>query len=141
MSVKKLLALSVFCLFCMAGLLCYAQYDIEPEAPRSRIHRVRIINDTGYSICLKLVGYGQSRYFHTDLGKGQSTVQDFYSGIRALCIWNDNNGQLLVLNTVNINRGGKLRLRVILYAPKRAEGEQPEAPAKEPAMLEIESDN
>jgi hypothetical protein len=143
MFAKKYLSLAAFlALSGGIGVFCRAQYQIEPDTPRSRVYRIHLINETGQPLCLKLIGYGQSRYYHTDLRPGQSVVQDFYSGLRVLCMWNDDSAQLLVMDTVNINRNGKLRLRLLaMMAPKRAEGAEPGERAGEGPGLQIEEEN
>jgi hypothetical protein len=141
MPVKKmLLSIAGLIFIAIAAVICHAQYEIQPEAPRARIYRVRIVNEMGRSICVKLVGYGQNRLFHADLSRGENVVQDLYSGVRALCVWDDNNGRLIILGTVNIARSGKLRILPIVFAPKSAEGERAAEPATGQPSFEVEEE-
>lgn len=100
---------------------CHAQYQIESEPRRASSYRVRVINEMGRPICVKIIPYGRNTFFHADLGRGQSIVQELYAGQRVLCVWDDNSGDLLVAGAVNINRNGRLRIRP-LFAAAPAEG-------------------
>lgn len=124
-----------------AAWRCYGQYEVESDARQARAYRVRVINEMGRAICVKIIPYGHSNYYHADLGRGESETRDLWAGQRALCAWDDRNGQLLIVASVNINRNGRLRIRPqFAAAPAEARAaEQPRgvAPAGIPS-LEIE---
>jgi hypothetical protein len=101
-----------------------------------------VINDMGRAVCVKIIPFRHTNYFHADLGPGESTTQEMWSGQRALCVWDDRSGQLLIVSGVTISRNGKLRLRPMIgEAPRAMEapGALPSAAPSVPSM-EIEPD-
>ena len=121
---------------------CYAQYQIEPEARQARAYRVRVINQMDRDICVKIIPYGRSGYFHADLDPGESETEDLWAGQRVLCVWDDNTGRLLIASGLTVNRNGKLRIRPLFAAlPKTTdpEGAQRRAAPGVP-LMEIEPD-
>jgi hypothetical protein len=122
-----------------AAWRCYAQYQVEPERRRPSSYRVRVVNEMGQPICVKIIPYGHSNYFHADLGPRESETRDLWSGQRALCVWDDKTGELLIAAEVKINRNGVLRIRP-LYAAASAEPGKAEAPRRAMPSVEIESD-
>ena len=85
MGIRKLsLLVGTVLLSSVAWALCYAQYQIEPDAPSPRTsYRVRVINDMGRAVCVKIIPFRHTNYFHVDLGPGESTAQEMWSGQRA----------------------------------------------------------
>lgn len=129
---------------CMVGVvlswagagLCFGQgLQIEPDARRpNRVYTIRLVNETGRPVCVKIEGYGRSRSYHADFRPGQSHAQEFYGGLRVVIVWDDDTGNLLMADIVDINRDGKLRLRGM--AP--ASAEKGVAPRAVQPQIEIE---
>lgn len=114
------------------------QYEIEAEA-----YRVRVVNQMGIPICVKIIPYGRDTYFHADLRPGQSMVQNLYAGHRVMCVWDDRNGRLVIAAGLLVNRDGVLRIRplyVATPAPGAAEDATPRAAAAGLPAVEIEED-
>lgn len=103
----------------------WGQFEIEPE--RGNAHRVRLVNEMGLPICVKIVGHGQRAFFHVDLGRNRSVVQLLYAGPRVLCVWDDRTGDLLVAASIDVNRSGTLRLRPIYFGAEGEPGAVPHA--------------
>lgn len=99
--------------------LCSGQISIQPE-PQRKVYTVRIVNGTGRPVCMKIEGHGKSRSFHTDLRARDSARQTFYGGLRVVMVWDDETGGLLLLDTLNFDRSGVLRLPAV--APAAAAG-------------------
>lgn len=93
-----------------------AQFAIEPEPVRNRAYRVRVINEMGTRICVKIIPYVRPTMFHADLADGQSVVQNLYGGHRVMCVWDDTTGDLLIAAGVMVNRHGRLRIRPVASA-------------------------
>jgi hypothetical protein len=149
MSLRRLtlLALAIV-LSGFAAWRCCAQYVIEPDPAPNSWHRVRVVNDMGRSICVKIIPYGRNNYFHADLAPGQSHTDDLWDGQRAMCVWDDRTGQLLIAACVIVNRNGVLHVRPMFAAAapgaaKAAEepgrAAQPAAAPRMPSM-QIEGD-
>lgn len=123
--------------------ISYAQdYQVEPEAHRQAYYRVRVVNKMDIPICVKIMPYGKTNYFHADLARNESDVENLWAGQRALCVWDDRTGELLIVARVNINRNGVLRIRPLWGEPDRPgapAGAAPRAAAEAPAV-EIESE-
>ena len=96
------------------------RFKIEPKRPQSASHNVQIINEMGFSIRLKLMGYQDGANYVLDMRPGQRVQQRLYAGQRVICIW-DRKQHLRVAANVTIDRGGELRLRPI----ERPNGQQP----------------
>jgi len=105
------------------------QIEVEPDADTS--YRVRVINEMGEWIRLKIVGFRRDANYRVDLDQGDYATQELYSGPRVLCAWN-RHGDLMLVVALNINRNGKLRIRP-LY------GSEPGAAA--PAARSSENNN
>jgi hypothetical protein len=115
---------------------CCGQYRVEPESARQNWHRVRVVNQMGRPICVKIIPYGHNNYFHTDLNPKQSVTRELWAGQRVLCVWDDRSGALLIAARVDINRNGVLRIRQLAMAA------QPGAAKESSGMptMEIESE-
>lgn len=127
-------AIGVVLFSSVAWAFCFAQYRVEPDTWPSRMsYRVRVINDMGRPVCIKIIPFRHSNYFHADMAPGESTVQDMWSGQRAICVWDDRTGQLLVVGGVTINRNGGLHIRPMAMGMPKAGapqgGEMPWSPA------------
>src|SRR5262245_51420075 len=92
----------------VAPLLMYApstpvqgQIEIEPDLETS--YRVRIINEMGDWIRVKIIGFRRDANYRVDLDQGDYATQELYSGPRVLCAW-DRQGGLLMVVALNINR-------------------------------------
>jgi hypothetical protein len=122
---------------------CFAQYQVDPD-PRNdqTAYRVRVINEMGRDVCVKIIPFGKSTYFHADFSAGQSATRDLYAGQRVLCVWDDRTGEVLIAASVLINRNGKLRVRpMYASAPKAMEAPgAPRSAAPGIPSVEIESD-
>jgi hypothetical protein len=123
----------------IAAWQCFAQYQVEPERAQRRSYRVRVANEMGRPICVKIIPYGRSGYFHADLNTGDSETQDLWAGQRALCVWDDKTGELLIAAGVNVHRSGVLRIRP-LYAAAAAEPGKAAEPRRTVPSVEIESE-
>jgi len=133
---RLLLSVATIALVSAVGWHCLAQYEVEPGPQVPRVsYRVRVINEMSRDVCVKIIPYGRTTFFHADLGRGQSVVQDLYAGQRVLCVWDDRTGDLLIAGGVLINRNGVLRIRP-LFADRAsaAPGERPKAAAAVPMM-------
>lgn len=121
--------------------LGFAQdYYVEHDHTLHTYYRVRVINQMGVPICTKIMPYGKSNYFHAHLSPNSSQVENLWSGQRALCVWDDRTGELLVVARVDINRNGILRIRPLWGEPAKA-GAAPAAPqASASPSVEIESE-
>jgi hypothetical protein len=115
---------------------CSAQYQVEPESAHHYSYRVRVVNQMGRPICVKIIPYGHSNYFHADLGSNQSATRDLWAGQRVLCVWDDRNGKLLIAAQVNIKRNGVLRIRQLAMAAGPGAAKEP----SEMPSMEIESE-
>jgi hypothetical protein len=85
------------------------QSEVEPD-DYNEAYRIRVINEMGEWIRLKIVGFRRDANYRVDMDPGDYDVQDLYGGQRVLCVWN-REGNLLAVVAVNINRNGKLRIR------------------------------
>ena len=96
--------------------------------PNQRSHEVRLVNEMGYPIRIKMVRYGSGRYLEEDLGPNQSTTRQLYAGERVLCVWNRR--QILTLAAqINVDTSGTLRIRPIAY-PYAAQAPRAGAPVR-----------
>lgn len=122
------------------------QVERDPEARvRPQAHyRVRVVNKMGIPICAKIMAYGKSGYFHADLDPNESEVEDLWAGQRALCVWDDRTGELLIVARVHINQNGVLRIRPLWDETEKpgapAESTQRTAPAAASPSFQIESE-
>lgn len=125
----------------VSTLLGYAQdYHVEHDHTHHTYYRVRVINQMGVPICTKIMPYGKSNYFHAHLSPNSSQTENLWAGQRALCVWDDRTGELLVVARVDINRNGILRIRPLWGEPAKA-GAASEAPqASASPSVEIESE-
>jgi hypothetical protein len=131
----------------LAAWRCCAQYVIESDPVPNRWHRVRVVNDMGRAICVKIIPYGRNNYFHADLGPGQSNTDDLWDGQRAMCVWDDRSGELLIAASVIVNRNGVLHVRPLFAAAAAGAPKAAAEPARaaEPAAprmpsMQIEGD-
>ncbi len=92
-----------------------------PFQIQSDTYRVRIVNEMGQQIRLKVIGFSHQSRYSVDLYDGRWVSQDFYAGPRMLGIF-DARGDLLVTAPLMIDRSGTLRLRGIFAAEARTEG-------------------
>jgi hypothetical protein len=128
---KKTLAagLAVLSLAAVSVGVTTAQIGRLPIEPRRPYYDVRIVNEMGYPVRVKMVRYGSGRYLEEDLSRGGSVMRQLYAGERVLCVWNRSE-RLTLAAQVNVNTSGTLRLRPIAYpvgepgplgAPRRSE--------------------
>lgn len=128
--------LLAICVTALAGVTS-AQFGRLPIEPERESYRVRLVNEMGYPIRVKMVRYGMGRFLEEDLPRGGGITRRLYAGERVLCVW-DRNEQLTLAAQVNVNRSGTLRLRRIpqVFGPgaPRAFGEnRPRTFGGEPA--------
>lgn len=97
-----------------------AQVGRLPIEPRQQAYEVRLVNEMGYPIRLKMVRYGSGQYLDVDMPRNSSTIRQLYAGERVLCVWNQ--GRTLTLAAqVNVDTAGTLRIRPIAYPYAAAE--------------------
>ena len=102
--------------------------DLQIE-PNQQAYQVRLVNQMGYPIRLKMVRYGRGNYLEVDLPANGSTTRQLYSGERVLCVW-DRQQFLTLAAQVNVDSSGTLRIRPIdyPYAARAEEAAEPAAP-------------
>lgn len=114
-----------------------AQIGRLPIEPNRASYEVRLVNEMGYPIRVKMVRYGTGQYLEADLKTNGSITRQVYAGDRVLCVWNRN--ELLTLAVqVNVDSSGTLRLRPLsqpyaaqpapLGGPRRGTAESPAEP-------------
>ncbi len=96
--------------------------------PNQQSYEVRLVNQMGYPIRLKMVRYGEGRFLEVDLPTNASTTRQLYAGERVLCVWNHQRFLTLAAQ-VNVDSSGTLRIRPVEYPyAARAEAAAPGAP-------------
>ncbi|MBN2581051.1 MAG: hypothetical protein JXB10_18860 [Pirellulales bacterium] len=94
------------------GAACFAQIYIEQRPQTPQVYNLRIVNDMGHPICLKIMGYGTWRSYYAILAPGQIAAnKKFYSGSRIVTAWDNTSGDLILLSRVNFDRNGTLHIR------------------------------
>jgi len=91
------------------------QIEVEPDDD-TQAYRIRVINEMGEWIRLRIVGFRRDANYQVNLDQGDYDVQNLYGGQRVLCVWN-REGDLLAVVALNINRSGKLRIRQLYGNP------------------------
>jgi hypothetical protein len=111
-------------------------FQIQPDT-----HRVRIVNEMGQSIRVKMIGFSHQSRYSIDLRNGSSVTQEFYAGPRILGIY-DSRGNLLVATPLDVSRSGSLRLHGIAFAEAAPSSEGAAAPVQRAVggQFEIEED-
>lgn len=126
-----LLAVAVGALVAFQARQAWAQVGILPIERSQPYYQVRLVNDMGYPIRVKMVRFGQGNYLEEDLPRGFSKTYNLYAGERVLCVWNQQ--QILTLAAqVNVDGSGTLRIRPIAYAYGAAPQGVPRAEAGRP---------
>jgi hypothetical protein len=92
---------------------------IQPIEPVQASYQVRLVNEMGYPIRIKMVRYGSGRYLEEDLSRSGSVTRELYAGERVLCVW-DRSQRLTLAAQVNVDRAGTLRLRPIAWPAAEA---------------------
>ena len=95
---------------CATPALSQRDFNIEPDPVPNRSYRIRVRNEMGRAICVKIIPYGRSTYFHADLGCGESEVDRLWGGHRVVCVWDDRTGRVLAAGGVYVGRSGILRI-------------------------------
>lgn len=107
----------VFCLVAVAAGVTTAQMGrlpIQPIQPSQTSYKVRLVNEMGYPIRIKMVRFGSGRYLEEDLSRTGSVTRELYAGERVLCVW-DRSQRLTFAAQVNVDTSGTLRLRPMAY--------------------------
>ena len=91
-----------------------AQIGRLPIQPNQPYHSVRLVNEMGYPIRVKMVRYGSGRYLEEDLSRNGSVTRDLYAGDRVLCVWSRDQ-RLTLAAQVDVEMSGTLRIRPIAY--------------------------
>ena len=128
--------------------LAGAQLIIQPGHGFNQAYRVRVVNEMGMPIRIKMFSYAHDNYFHADLRQGQSVSQNLWAGDRVVGVW-DRSGTVILTSSVRVDRNGILRLQPFFgvpagemprgAAPRAAEPEAA-APAGGTPMLQLESE-
>ena len=122
------LATSCLLLAALAPTPSRAQVGVLPIQPNQASYSVRLVNEMGYPIRVKMVRFGSGRYLEEDLRVNGSVTRELYAGDRVLCVWN--RGQTLTLAAqVNVNTSGTLRIRPVSF-PMAAQAESAGTPRR-----------
>ncbi len=105
---------AVFAVGAILATVVPAQIGRLPIRPIQQAYEVRLVNEMGYPIRVKMVRYGSGQYLDEDLPRGGSTTRQLYAGERVLCVWNRNE-TLTLAAQVNVDTSGTLRIRPIEY--------------------------
>jgi hypothetical protein len=114
---NRKVAVLVVLLLSFGGLASAQELQIEDEA-----YRVRIVNQLGTAVRVKIIGFRRDAHFTADLPKGYAVSQNLYSGSRVVCVW-DREERLLMAARVRVASNGTLRLRPIFWGAAAAPGE------------------
>jgi hypothetical protein len=85
-----------------------------PIQPSQSSYTVRLVNEMGYPIRVKMVRFGSGRYLEEDLSRNGSVTRELYAGERVLCVWSRDQ-TLRLAAQVDVDTSGTLRLRPIAY--------------------------
>jgi hypothetical protein len=108
MSACRVLLLAIGVTVANFATIASAEPFIESREPSA--YRVRIVNDMGYPIRVKIMGFRQDAHFVIDLDEGEATTQKFFAGQRVVCVWNRNR-RLRMAASVDFDRSGVMRLQ------------------------------
>ena len=114
MNKRAVVSSAVLSLLAILVSVAVAQVGVLPIQPNQPYHTVRIVNEMGYPIRVKMVRYGSGRYLEEDLSLNRSVSRDLYAGERVLCVWNRQQ-RLTLAAQVNVDTSGTLRIRPIAY--------------------------
>ena len=135
---KVILVLVTLAFLLIPGVIAFSQMRIEPDPVPNESYRIRVINEMGVPICVKIIPYGRATYFHADLAPGRSKRDRLWGGNRIVCVWHDRTGEVLLATGVRVNRNGILRIRPVWAEPMAAPAEGGVQPKTAMPMLEIE---
>ena len=144
MSIRKPIFCLVFVgLFIVTATVGFSQLELEDDNALKRSYRVRVLNDMGQDICVKIIPYGRANYFHANLAPNRSKTSQLWSGDRVVCVWDDKTGEVLLTTGVHINRNGLLRIRPVWAMRLKTYGahSRPKSAAPAILMLKIEPEN
>ena len=94
-----------------------AQLTIQPGHPSGEAYRVRVVNEMGVPIRVKIMSYDHHNYFQADLGRGQSHAYPLWAGDRVVCVWDNRSGDVILTSPLVVDRPGILRLQSFFEMP------------------------